>query len=968
MGFSLSSAQSVTISGDNAIISNDCGIEQWASNSCANPTLTPLAPLNNASALPEFPTAQNSGAVIGSTSVGAQSGIGQATLNSVRSTSQRLYLGFERGANGSLTLENGAAWTTSQAAVVGLNGQGTLNVTGVGVGANGTQQRSQFQARSNDLIVGLHALGTLNVSNGALVSGVPGVVLGRESDGVGVLNLSGFHTPSNLRSTVEAPTIYVGYRGRGTATIDNGALLDVTTLIIGGQRDSSGTMRVANSDGQTNQRTTVNAKGTSDSVFIGSNGDGVLNIVDGALVSTTGVTNIGWSRVATGSLNIDGTGSEFRSTNNVVIGDDGGATVNLTNAGSLTARAVTIANARTSNATLNIGGSEAAESRSGVIATPTITGGAGRATINFNQLDDIIFDPQLRGRLTVDKRQGSTTTLSANSDYTGSTNIDAGTWRAGVENAFSQNSDYAVRGGANLDLNGLNQTIGSLTNRGNVNFGGRGGTQLTVAGLYTGDNGTFFMNTVLGNDASVTDRLNFNRTTGNSFINVTNAGGKGAPTTNGIKIADVRDKSSDGQFSLINGDDEQNGQQLVVAGAFAYGLYQGSVATPDDGHWYLRSSLKAPTPVPPDEDGTSGGDTSGGDTSGGSTSGGDTSGGSTTQNDDVRYQSGVPNYEAYPKALLQLNRNGTLRQRAGGRFFAGHFGASTTVKDANAISVEKGDGFWLSAEGQNSKSRPAYSTSKTSFDQNSARVQIGYDGLLDETENGTWIGGIYGQFIHSKTKTKSAHGNGQIDVDGYGVGATLTYYETDGFYVDAHATATWYDSDLSSRSRPLSYKSGLDSFGYTLSVETGKSYQLDADWSLTPQAQLSYSDVNFSRFTDVFGSSVGLNKGDSLRGRLGLSLDYDTLWQDENGSNNKAQLYGIVNLYNEFLNGTQVEVSGVNFSNRDHRLWGGIGVGGTYSFNDEKLTLYGELLADTSFKDFGKSYDLKGNIGLRIKW
>ena len=38
--------------------------------------------------------------------------------------------------------------------------------------------------------------------------------------------------------------------------------------------------------------------------------------------------------------------------------------------------------------------------------------------------------------------------------------------------------------------------------------------------------------------------------------------------------------------------------------------------------------------------------------------------------------------------------------------------------------------------------------------------------------------------------------------------------------------------------------------GYAIGVEAGQRFTLDGDWSLTPQAQLVYSSIDFQSFTD----------------------------------------------------------------------------------------------------------------------
>ena len=93
------------------------------------------------------------------------------------------------------------------------------------------------------------------------------------------------------------------------------------------------------------------------------------------------------------------------------------------------------------------------------------------------------------------KSGGGTLTLSGASTYTGTTNVNVGTLRAGATNSFSPNSAVIVASGATLDLNGLNQTIGSLAGVGNVTLGlatltaGNDNTSTTFSGLISGTGG-----------------------------------------------------------------------------------------------------------------------------------------------------------------------------------------------------------------------------------------------------------------------------------------------------------------------------------------------------------------------------------------------------------------------------------------------------------------------------------------------
>jgi fibronectin-binding autotransporter adhesin len=148
----------------------------------------------------------------------------------------------------------------------------------------------------------------------------------------------------------------------------------------------------------------------------------------------------------------------------------------------------------------------------------------------------------------------------------------------------------------------------------------------------------------------------------------------------------------------------------------------------------------------------------------------------------------------------------------------------------------------------------------------------------------------------------------------------------------------------------------------------GKRVGLGGGWSLTPQAQLVYSSVAIDSFLDRFGARVSLDDGDSLLSRLGLSLDHRNAWRDANGRMTRSNVYGIGNLYYEFLDGTVANVSGTTFANANERLWGGLGAGGTLSFADDKYALYGEITVKTGLDHFGDSYMVSGTAGFRMRW
>ena len=105
-----------------------------------------------------------------------------------------------------------------------------------------------------------------------------------------------------------------------------------------------------------------------------------------------------------------------------------------------------------------------------------------------------------------------------------------------------------------------------------------------------------------------------------------------------------------------------------------------------------------------------------------------------------------------------------------------------------------------------------------------------------------------------------------------------------------------------------------------------------------------------------------------MTGRLGLSADYESEWQDKAGQTSRSHVYGIANLYYELDNSTEIEVSGTALKAGADQLSGELGVGGSYDWDDDKYSLYGEASVRTRLDDLGASYGLNGNLGMRIRW
>lgn len=554
----------------------------------------------------------------------------------------------------------------------------------------------------------------------------------------------------------------------------------------------------------------------------------------------------------------------------------------------------------------------------------------GNATINTDGNTTLTLSGGIAGTGSLTKTGDGTLTLASASTYSGATTVAAGTLSAAVDNAFKASSAMTVEQPGTLDLGGYAQQVTSLANAGTVHFGNAPGTTLTVQGDYTGQGGIVNFNTALGGDDSVTDRLVVaGNTSGDTTVHVNNVGGAGAQTMQGIKLIDVQG-ASNGNFAL-QGDYVFQGEQAVVAGAYAYRLYKnGTDANASDGDWYLRSALtsgEGPNPPPP------------------------------------LYQPGVPLYEAYAGILQQINAPDTLFQRTGDRVWAGAQAQDKTKSG----DMKPGEGLWVRVESGDQTLKPEVTTSGTNYDISSWETQVGIDSTVSDAQNGKLVAGGMLQYGRYQSNVNSVYGQGRIKTNAYSVGGSLTWYGDEGFYVDGQARWTRFDSDLRSTTLAKQAKDDSKGHGYLVGVEVGQRFALNELWSIVPQAQVSYGNANFDGFNDAFGARVSQQRGQAVTSRAGVAIDYHQTHQADAGPI-ATHLYAIANVYRTSDNAARVDVAGTDLTTRNEKLWSGLGVGGSLDWANGRYSVYGEIQAQTGLEHFGDSHALNGTVGFRMRW
>ena len=293
-------------------------------------------------------------------------------------------------------------------------------------------------------------------------------------------------------------------------------------------------------------------------------------------------------------------------------------------------------------------------------------------------------------------------------------------------------------------------------------------------------------------------------------------------------------------------------------------------------------------------------------------------------------------YEALPSVLLGLNVLPTHRERL--------------------AAARSPNGAWARvwAAGGERKAESSTSTPRLSYDHNRSGVRLGVDIPLGEDA----VGGVSAH--HVRGKADLSGGDGKIEATGTGLDVSGAWRFDDGVYVDAQASATWYEADLTSRRGPL--KSGTRGFGYALGLETGRRIGLGpgplGDLTATPRARLVRSEVDMDDFTDdLVGSRVSLERGRSVTGRAGVNLEALI----EGG----GLLFGSVEVEREFASKTRIDVAGSSLASEPEAMRARIELGGSYAWDGGAYALKGAAHVVQGRSD---NRDWGGGLSLAVRF
>ena len=223
------------------------------------------------------------------------------------------------------------------------------------------------------------------------------------------------------------------------------------------------------------------------------------------------------------------------------------------------------------------------------------------------------------------------------------------------------------------------------------------------------------------------------------------------------------------------------------------------------------------------------------------------------------------------------------------------------------------------------------------------------DFLLGEVAGGQLFGGLE-LGTSSLTSGASTHlASANISADSYDATLSARWVADSQFYIDGQFRFGEFDSRIGLNGRDTL---DVDGSGYQISVELGKSFALQNDWTLTPQVQVTYSDIDLNNVADQAATArIGsLVDDDALTARLGLRA--------ERAFANNSMLYGQIDIYNTF----DTETSGAFDQNT-----ASLSIGGALSLSDN-AQLYAEVTTETALGSSSDGYNLSWDIGFEVRF
>ena len=319
------------------------------------------------------------------------------------------------------------------------------------------------------------------------------------------------------------------------------------------------------------------------------------------------------------------------------------------------------------------------------------------------------------------------------------------------------------------------------------------------------------------------------------------------------------------------------------------------------------------------------------------------------------YEATAPVLQGLSTPLSYGTRMATPRLTGGGSVIV------ESTKGERVEAPQSRTGVWVRLATLEGDRRAQTSTTATgvggqalSWDIEQTRVAIGLDVPTDDRL-------LLGVSTHWRQSKATVKDGGTMNVDGMGLGVSLTWTGDNGLYVDGQMSYTrFFDIEVNSNgTRITSTGSGS---GVALGLEVGQPMSVGG-LTVTPRGGLAWSSVKMDAFvepTSLGGTgTVSPDRAESIMARVGVQAELGP-------SEGASRLYGSLDLEHEFRPEFEVMAGTTPLKGEVKPTWVRAGIGGAMPLgSDGRTMLAGDAFYATAGSD---NADFGGGLSLTFRF
>lgn len=281
-------------------------------------------------------------------------------------------------------------------------------------------------------------------------------------------------------------------------------------------------------------------------------------------------------------------------------------------------------------------------------------------------------------------------------------------------------------------------------------------------------------------------------------------------------------------------------------------------------------------------------------------------------------------------------------------------GAQTVSRALHDFSAATQPHFWVQASGESR----SYSFVGRDVETTLGELRLGSAVPVAEIGNGRLVGGLEFGIGSLSSNLQTALTSASIKTHARDLTLSALWVADSQFYTDVQLRYARFDSTINPNG---GVAVDVEGEGYGASVEFGMPFEMPNGLTLTPQAQLAYSDVDIHDVANLGGGGLtgSLSDGDNLTARIGLRAEQTFA--------SGSMLFGQVDYYHVLDNETSVAFGSNSIATLRDQNSVALSIGGYMTISDT-TSLIGEITGMTSVGASEKDRSLRGRLGFQIRF